>query len=98
MNAPPILCTHCRAELHRPEGKRLLECLACAVRAAERKIMSDAWAPLDAVLADAAAALAAGDEDKAMRLVDAAVELEKAIRGHTASAGIKQQVLGATNE
>jgi hypothetical protein len=42
--------------------------------------MSDSWAPLDAVLANATAALAAGDEDKALRLFDAAEELEKAIR------------------
>ena len=51
------------------------------------------WDVLDAVLADAAAALAAGDEDKALRLFDAAEELEKAIRGHMASTGIKQQAL-----
>jgi hypothetical protein len=57
--------------------------------------MSDALAPLDAVLADAAAALAAGDEDKAMRLFDAAEELEKAIRVQTATAGMKQQVVGS---
>ena len=54
-------------------------------------------APLDAVLADAAAALAAGDEEKAIRLFDAAEELEKAIRGHTASTGMKQQVVGSNN-
>ena len=59
--------------------------------------MSDVWAPLDAVLADAAAALAAGDEEKAIRLFDAADELEKAIRGHMAATGIKQQVVGSNN-
>ena len=52
--------------------------------------MRDVLAPLDAVLADAAAALAAGDENRAMRLFGAAEEFEKAIRGHTASAGIKR--------
>jgi hypothetical protein len=39
MTLPPILCDTCRAELHRPESKRLLECRARAVRAAERKTL-----------------------------------------------------------
>ena len=40
----------------------------------------DGWDVLDVVLAAAAAALAAGDEDKALRLFDAAEELEVAIK------------------
>ena len=67
----------------------------CWAGCGAENVMSDSWAPLDAVLANATAALAAGDEDKALRLFDAAEELEKAIRGHMAAIGIKQQVVGS---